>query len=122
MREIKFRAWDIDRRVMVDDLLRSSETKARKMELLGLHEYAKMLAGDFYSQFVVMQYAGLKDNNGREIYEGDVLDFTDANGTKGGKTIVEYEFKKLAALQQRMPLWDTVEVIGNIYENPELIR
>jgi hypothetical protein len=51
-----------------------------------------------------------------------VLDFTDANGTKGGKTAVEYECTKLASLQHRMPLWDRVEVIGNIYENPELLK
>lgn len=80
----------------------------------------------------VMQYTGLKDKNGKEIYEGDILFTNDDPGEcreAAVNVIVEYndEFAKWEIFNKDFRLdlgyypFDEIEVIGNIYENPELL-
>lgn len=88
----------------------------------------------------VMQFTGLKDKNGKEIYEGDILNI---NGIFTAKTIIGIPFIKAIVefdngsfmanireneIDRNVYLWlvnhgdyNQAEVIGNIYENPELI-
>ena len=80
----------------------------------------------------VMQSTGLKDKNGKEIYEGDVLkvlDFTDWKGEvrysqeELSYFFVEYENSLRLKYTTLLSLLDkNLEVIGNIYENKELLR
>jgi uncharacterized phage protein (TIGR01671 family) len=71
----------------------------------------------------VGQYTGLKDKNGKEIYEGDITQDVDT-----GKTFEIMYQGHMFMRYERKPMYmfytldgDCLEVIGNIYENPELI-
>ena len=133
MREIKFRAWHIDSKVMV---LPVSLTSA-----------------NFDEDYEVMQFAGLKDKNKKEIYEGDIIKSvwcskkeakgeweTEINYILGVVTFGIQEFfdggkntpfpcfylKLFFPNKGEDVFWISekrkCEVIGNIYENPELIK
>lgn len=68
----------------------------------------------------VGQYTGLKDKNSREIYKGDIL-FWEQKGLRVNTVV---SFKDGMFLAGDMPLYDCLdeEIIGNIYENPELLE
>lgn len=134
MREIKFRAWDKRLQQMVLDinLLSSSKATVAWLSDHGMGSYFNPVAENYQ----VMQYTGLKDKNGVEIFEGDVTHCTDEPHSE--PHVVEYISDDAAFMvSRRNPdgslicmewLVDefrtpsmNVQVIGNIYENPELI-
>ena len=74
---------------------------------------------------ILMQYTGLKDKNGKEIYEGDIIKRTldDECGIVGFERGTFVISDKVGDLYGFLRSWyTTVEVIGNIHENPELLE
>ena len=130
MREIKFRAWDKLNKQMLelnqlcfeDD----SEPYMRK-GIIGKKGHNHFQHYNFEDS-ILMQYTGLKDKNGKEIWEGDVVKICRVDGTKCEFAQVIYNEKMTGFGAIRNPLeiaamlsiGEHVEIIGNIYENPEL--
>ncbi|HBJ2612641.1 TPA: DNA-packaging protein [Clostridium botulinum] len=121
MREIKFRAWNNSHNTMEYDIQNDYDCI--------LSCFGGFLNNEFWE---VMQYTGLKDKNGKEIYEGDILQGGYLNPLtkdfQSRKYLIEYKngcFK--GTLIGSSPYGDTWlnfikgEVIGNIYENLELV-
>jgi len=129
-REIKFRAWDKNTERMWD-----IETWHIADEYVDLIEPGKSIADinaeRFWrkqSEIILMQYTGVKDKNGVEIYEGDVL-FNPLQGRRKvfypySKAVASYGLRNIdngfgSTLQDSHAVW---EVIGNIHENQELLE
>lgn len=131
MREIKFRAWDGDKKEM------SSEIRldfAHGLRLISTTDLGFDMSSD--DKCVLMQFTGLLDKNGKEIYEGDIVKYTRINGKE---IIAEIEWRSEDGcyyyFNHKEPVDSDVsnkestffiattitEIIGNIYENPELL-
>ena len=124
MREIKFRAWLKYKKEMLDNarpdffckqLHYLCDNSAGGQDVLGVST----------EDIELKQYTGLKDTNNKEIYEGDIFHI----GSKKILYVVEWIDCGLKGKQIRnkscigLDYWkDDIEVIGNIYENPELIE
>ncbi|MBA4274057.1 MAG: hypothetical protein C0436_00225 [Alphaproteobacteria bacterium] len=121
MREIKFRAWD-DRA--------KNYFKVCRMGFNGFsHDFwsPNPVSCDFRqadeARYIFEQYTGLKDKNGREIYEGDIVVEYSEYGKNIGAVIYDppvYAVVYANRLNQEVNSRHT-EVIGNIHENPELL-
>jgi uncharacterized phage protein (TIGR01671 family) len=124
MREIKFRAWDKSDKSK-SDLPRMSPKVWTPTELMEASIRTQKVLYD--DDFIWMQYTGLKDMNGKEIYEGDVL--KDLHSQIHGIRWIQDEGNLKAVFMdgfdndQYRHFRDIqfMEVIGNIYENPELL-
>ena len=126
MREIKFRAWDkIKKRMLYRGLFDKNWYATEYNDSGGCHCVDGIKQDDKY-HFEIMQYTELKDKNGKEIYEGDII--------KEG--VVRFNNKFLGFFVEliknnenefdydHMPLYDVLMpvIIGNIYENSELLK
>jgi uncharacterized phage protein (TIGR01671 family) len=117
MREIKFRAYDKYNKIMVYDF----DQNIPDIYHLKLGDSIHQLVYDIGMVYgTLMQYTGLKDSNKKEIYEGDILKAGNIIGTVFYKAPA-FELKTKTT-EVFLICNDTFEIIGNIYENPEMLN
>lgn len=127
----KFRAWDKARnemnyRVMVGNC--DTDDENWTCPIIWIEERQDWLHFDDHDS--IMRSTGLKDKNGQEIFEGDIVDY------KGRKAIIKWHgsyasfiYRFIDKPKERKAEWSPlylaylhVEIIGNIYENKELLE
>lgn len=136
MREIKFRAWDKECEVMVYSDKHNKKDYYCEYEFYINNKNVYCMWSEDYDDICgfsktrsgeldnIMQYTGLKDKNGKEIYDGDILEYE-----TGYRDSVNYEdgcFISLGNeshnyLYRSVNIYNAI-VVGNIYENPELLE
>jgi len=131
MREIKFRAWDKEDKTMIIDEQNFIPLKITNKGVLRLNPKYKDDLWEIIDKdrFVILEYTGIKDINGVEIYEGDILKCW-VVGRKYQNYIVKWSasegtykaYDNDDVYYIDCVSWSKQEVIGNIYENPELLE
>ena len=122
----KFRAWLKEAKRMVWVIGINFDCDSLYVEDIAIYDQGNSYGSCPEEPFlpyevILMQSTGVKDCNGKEIYEGDIVfwqwgEIGDNIYTNCGKEIVDSDFHNLAMLEEV----DRLLVIGNIYENPEL--
>lgn len=125
MKEIKFRAWSKEEGMI----------NVARLDIVDGSLYKRLITGkayDYWNDVILMQYTGLKDKNGTEIYEGDIVKYTSEleNGifeVKYGNCRfyglwIEATFMDITTDLFYLGCSNELEVIGDIYKNPELLE
>ena len=123
--KLKFRAWMKQFKKMDNDI-GEMHFEDGEFKYIGDDAHYKRLPEDI----ILMQSTGLKDKNGKEIFEGDIVDY------KGRKAVVKWHgsyasfiYRFVDELQERVSEWHPLflayhhfEIIGNVYENKEFLE
>ena len=139
-REIKFRAWDKETKKMHYQLVKPRTDKNTRDELIIQFDctgYSARTQNKFIGSDCLMQYTGLDDKNGKEIYKSDIIKFDGYNAIfkvafESAGFVVQWVFGEagvpfggsLSACDFQRTFTSggfNFEVIGNIYENKDLI-
>ena len=124
-REIKFRAWHKEKKIIGEvlgiDILHK--------EIFFSNEDVDCYEHTDFKDIKLMQYTGLKDKNNKEIYEGDIVKLRANHGIgvikysdEWGAFVVEYIKPRPLAVLGMNYYKEDIEVLGNIYQNPELLK
>lgn len=140
MRELKFRAWQPHGSLhrepgmyLVESLHFEPDQEGHGEAFLKPDEGTLAQSSEYFDDIMLMQYTGQDDKNGREVYDQDVCRYVDESGTPQ-VGIVEWQGYRWALeaiggdeegnqdIELHPDYMDEVEVIGNIYQNPELLK
>jgi uncharacterized phage protein (TIGR01671 family) len=131
MRQIKFRVWDTDKQRFIWTGFENFLSETHEDKLHDVRQGRMVLNADWSgmgSRCVFQEFTGKKDKNGKEIFEGDICstynidepsNLTDTVVFDEGSFVFQSDYKLSAELRGFKS--DYIEVIGNIYETPELI-
>ncbi|GGE47948.1 hypothetical protein GCM10011391_28400 [Pullulanibacillus camelliae] len=137
MREIKFRAWDRNEKNMVKvtgiifSAVQHTLVRYRYVNDKGKTiDEQSHIDEEGFGSVVLMQYTGLKDKNDKEIYEGDIVVlYNTQEGNVSGRVYWDELLGRYLVFRDEDKLYDLYEflseemnIIGNIYENPELLK
>jgi uncharacterized phage protein (TIGR01671 family) len=139
MREIKFRAWDKARKQMFSAHEMGKDELSLHPNGLGFFNPSGVSPklSQYYEHMLPLQYAGLRDKNSKPIYEGDIVKIEDMPSSPDTREFIDeivFNDGCFLAKNQNITL-DAftyeypdngykplrIEIIGNIYENPELL-
>lgn len=140
-REIKFKAWDKKKKKMCDilnfDFFCNSGCTDTSPSWVKVERHLNDEDGNYCrteewegsgDDFEIMQYIGLKDKNGKEIYEGDIMYVAGV-----GNCVVKFNYGAFGLTREDIHnVWEyfnedfegdiDMKVLGNIYENPKLLE
>jgi uncharacterized phage protein (TIGR01671 family) len=137
MREIKFRAWHKEMKYMspvgtvcfghwAEIYMPEQVPPEGEVEWQGGQAKFKYMFS-ILNELEIMQFTGIKDKNGKDIYEGDIVTLDNGSSYKFGNFEIFYNKSEFAIIRDDGSidsignLCDKI-VLGNIYENPELFR
>ena len=124
MRSINFRAWDNENNQMLD----VQEINFEDCFYGGEMQIKTTMYNDYFDcrEMPLMQYTGLHDKNGKEIYEGDIVKSFFVDTDEAGNEIYKYYIMEVKydeiLCSYKIDKFMNLEVIGNIYENKELLN
>jgi len=110
-REIKFRVWDKEEKKFISQSITDDWDITIRFDGIFVSNDGAIDGTASGERLILIQYVGLKDKNKKEIYEGDIVSGGEIVSWRGGA----WGYDNI--------VWsDNIEVLGNIYENPELLK
>lgn len=132
-REIKFRAWSENNEAMYEDEHYNLQDSDNETVFICADRFGycyRCVSNSYGNETIerlpedckIMQYTGLKDNNGKEIYEGDIVRWIDENfEVQYSESDASFILTDSKSVYMCYDNSEPYEVIGNVYENPELL-
>ena len=125
MREIKFRAWNKAQNIIYHNAQNTYDFNCYNYGGCPEDNFKEVIENDDY---ILMQYTGMKDKNGKEIYEGDILECELYDKTYDNYVVCYDEIQGCYVAENKeggkiyYQTWEEQTVIGNKFENPELLN
>lgn len=128
-RAIKFRAWDTERKQFVSEgeIVFSNYGDTHIKVYPNSQDYIGDICHDYYkpSRFIVIQFTGLYDCEEKEIWEDDVVEYTqhhfNTDMTKVKRKVVKWNYDRWN-IHETSAGESNIKVLGNIYEHPNLLE